>query len=1141
MSDCHEPVVLCFASGFTTLRFGLGTLHAWHAAGLTPPGHISGVSDGAWLAVAMDEMLALRDPNNTPSDREKTYLRHVITLAERLRGEVAEEIPSQADLFVESRWDKGYFRVDRQPDAPPPTLGGRLPEAFTDPATQDRVRTLDAVLDKARNKRVKLVEAATRVPLRVSDFAKIVLARRVTGFFDLIRRFGPFGTVFAWRHLVGAAARVLAAVPASLQALRVLWPLPASPLWTVLRQIGGMATILLLSLATVFSPVALVVGLARLLGVCASWAPVPACDSYTGGALVAFGALCPFLAAHLAVRAIKRASDRPVGPPDPRVAQLLRELVPADLFLERLALELLRFSDKPSTKPMGTVVSTVRAVQTHGKWALERAPADEPRALALARALLPLATPTADGMVHHIDGGRLSTTPLAPLYEGKGPLSEHTDLTGTSGRLFMIFGLPPGPLPEQSAPTNPLDVGILGWRTNRRLDLDLDLRLLWFRSWLVQNVTPDRPYFEPCAIGPSPEDLRRENGATDRERILALMAAGCRRTLEAVVDDPDTWARVSPGPGFPAVGERRCAAKGLPEVCALCDRRLVPRARTSAPPEGPNPFLPPAERLTEAAKDALTAAGEQTEPKPRITFIASGGVFRGVFQIGILGAFWRLGVKPDVCVAGSVGNLMAALAARLAQPDVTDDSARLLDIARMGLGLDKLVAGTESARRLDLQTAARLMSLEASPRHVRDALLGPCANSPGMVVGGVPGDLIDLVKRLLILPHDAAHTLASAALGSDWARAWELVLAGVRDHTLPALQLHRALIGAERLEVQLRKLLAGSELRAVHLDSAQPFAGQSGHRTAIFGSVTCLNDASMRILGSVQVPDPGTGHYDFVKGILAATAFPGAFEPVSDATVRPGVGRTDLLFADGGIVDNLPLIPAIDMLSALQVAEVRASATRNDPQAALLRLRARVEQPHLMIVSTLSRPDVPGVSGKRDAVRASARRTDELLRTAIYEPESFRATHAPGVASDLDAIVSTGMLFIEPPLPDSMIGTFQINASLGFSTRKVAVSIADGCHTTLTTLLGIRHDACPDAPQASVDVHQRAVGLLSEAVAPLARAEATAPKSAPGMCPHFTLHGRPMRCPFAEGGPSTDEREPWAVHQVCSRRVRRSP
>jgi len=49
--------------------------------------------------------------------------------------------------------------------------------------------------------------------------------------------------------------------------------------------------------------------------------------------------------------------------------------------------------------------------------------------------------------------------------------------------------------------------------------------------------------------------------------------------------------------------------------------------------------------------------------RPRIVFLGSGGVFRGSFHAGVVGAMQALRIRPDLVIGASVGALMAARSA----------------------------------------------------------------------------------------------------------------------------------------------------------------------------------------------------------------------------------------------------------------------------------------------------------------------------------------------------------------------------------------------------------------------------------------------------------------------------------------------
>ena len=57
--------------------------------------------------------------------------------------------------------------------------------------------------------------------------------------------------------------------------------------------------------------------------------------------------------------------------------------------------------------------------------------------------------------------------------------------------------------------------------------------------------------------------------------------------------------------------------------------------------------------------------GWQKQKGPAIVFLFSGGVFRGVFQVGFANAVSELGIQPDVVAGASVGTIIGAFTGRV--------------------------------------------------------------------------------------------------------------------------------------------------------------------------------------------------------------------------------------------------------------------------------------------------------------------------------------------------------------------------------------------------------------------------------------------------------------------------------------------
>jgi hypothetical protein len=139
---------------------------------------------------------------------------------------------------------------------------------------------------------------------------------------------------------------------------------------------------------------------------------------------------------------------------------------------------------------------------------------------------------------------------------------------------------------------------------------------------------------------------------------------------------------------------------GLPEVCRAC---RFPEASQSLEVLGsrdPSPLWP--HRDTKTAKvesrEATSSLSEEfqkaddslTVPdEPWITLVLSGGVFRGVFQIGVLSALQQASVQPKLFAGASVGSIMAAMAAKLFT--VKDGTLELQRLAATFIALDRLV------------------------------------------------------------------------------------------------------------------------------------------------------------------------------------------------------------------------------------------------------------------------------------------------------------------------------------------------------------------------------------------------------------------------------------------------------------------
>ena len=164
---------------------------------------------------------------------------------------------------------------------------------------------------------------------------------------------------------------------------------------------------------------------------------------------------------------------------------------------------------------------------------------------------------------------------------------------------------------------------------------------------------------------------------------------------------------------------------------------------------------------------------------------------------------------------------------------------------------------------------------------------------------------------------------------------------------LPALALasffvavYARLVRASMLEVQRQDFM-----RTAHAKGLHPLLIQLRHalRNALIPVTTVAGIHLGNLLGGAVVVEtlfgwPGMGRlaleavlgrdflrydpsYDFIMAGLSSSAFPSVFAPRTESDVVPGRGKSDVYFADGGMFDNLPFMPAIEILREVQCSD----------------------------------------------------------------------------------------------------------------------------------------------------------------------------------------------------------------------------
>ncbi len=631
------------------------------------------------------------------------------------------------------------------------------------------------------------------------------------------------------------------------------------------------------------------------------------------------------------------------------------------------------------------------------------------------------------------------------------------------------------------------------------------------------STAKTRPYtaFPIFADEIAPDkDIELDNYlAPGRDQILKVVASGCRRSLETLyrerlrtlqnADDPvacDVLMRqIAPG----RINFITKESPGLREICAACTCQLAYRPADDSRPKDLVPGEFPHLR------------GD----RPRIVFVASGGVFRGAFHIGVIAAMQVAKIQPDLIVGASVGTLIGgALAAITKLGD--DDGRRLLGrLCLTFLHVDDEIALTRTLKNASKQLGVRTRSVRLSPAQLRGMVRRGTRADAGYAVIGAPPALIDAISTVFLIPHTETGKIASLFVAGHITEAMKMFWSAVSSETLRRLDIETAIMGTSLIETAARTLLG--EGFGIKLDNPQPYHnGTATNPISFFGTTSDLNHRRALVLGRDLST---TASYDFVKAALSSSAFPVVFSPRQEAEVLPGLGRTNVLFADGGMFDNLPFFPAIEILNSVQRQwRQPLGLTARDA------LAQRCSQPDLFIAAALESPADPNsevtnvlqikdraaslkINIKLDSFCNTSKLVDSQVQKLVAVSNGKQLPQ--GLPEFMDDVVSSAVLKIVPTDSEHLNSTFAFCSALGMKQATIAKSIADGCFQTLESLVNSRRR------QGSLE--HRAVSIL-QTEKRIRDIEPIRVKADGKHCPFFTADGQPFECPFALTAESAD-------------------
>jgi predicted acylesterase/phospholipase RssA len=635
------------------------------------------------------------------------------------------------------------------------------------------------------------------------------------------------------------------------------------------------------------------------------------------------------------------------------------------------------------------------------------------------------------------------------------------------------------------------------------------------QAFLRASIFP----IEPEKPGEVNRGILRAGSAAARRRIVAeAVADGCRAALETMIAaDVATQAgergRAKCGDVIAALFERRApqnaftrlpgastqahdAGPGIAEVCehcALCRPaakrdlcQLATRTPARPPAEWPgenpspsplpvlgqDPPLPSADELPpDIPKGRIRRPGlvwpldrasrlkgmrVADKNRPTVSFLFSGGVFRGVYQLGALNALNEAHLQPDIIAGASVGSITAAMIARVFSDENDDGSLvvveanRLLTrrkrIARLSavyLGIDRLVMTDRFAdfiRSVTIRAAHTGFSIRDADRVFRryDApWSGVYSREARRVLAGL--------ERLFYASPFEVKDLVESARRQQMGATTEFLRAYIQEW-LNRLGVSNQVLGAEPLlllieEYVLKGLLPPAESapgnQPVH---DVPFDHFLNAGICFLATVTNLTGGRLEVLGSDQLFN-GANPPLLGQSLLASSAFPGVFRPRWSWEFLPGSATMDR-YIDGGVTDNLPL----DAVTSFLYQAAKAGVIRDRPGV-----------PHLLLATSLE-PRLDRVRTEDEAVMANY--WPRLYQRAGRLAYNLKLDMYAGAQRSLRKIMLTDATRELTPIdleviavkPEWLCGTFAFHPMMGFRQEHQARSIAHGCFTTLLRL-----------------------------------------------------------------------------------------
>ena len=460
---------------------------------------------------------------------------------------------------------------------------------------------------------------------------------------------------------------------------------------------------------------------------------------------------------------------------------------------------------------------------------------------------------------------------------------------------------------------------------------------------------------------------------------------------------------------------------------------------TTSTPAEPVPDWPHELEPSAPQKEVAPAVTPTDESKlnsdeayPSVACLFSGGVFRGVFQMGVLNALSMLEARPKIVAGASVGSITAAMvAAALSRKDPRERSLLVAQLASVYIGIDRIILTDRFADFIRNWTI-RASETKFSLRQM-DQVFRKYDEQRGKIFQRDMRQVLAGLERLFYInPYQVNKIIKAVRVRSGFG-ASELVKTNIQEW-LDRMEVGEEVLGAEPIQLLIEEFVVPSAYDCE--PSAAPF-------DCIDDDLTFLATATNLTKGRLEILPQVHGDTTLTEGLLASSAFPGVFRPRRSWDLHPGTEDMDQ-FIDGGVMDNLPLAPVLDTM--------RAMADREE-----LPLRSR-HGPHLMLSASLE-VDPRGLGRKE--LHSMARYWPELRSRARELKYNTKLDNFDRVTSSMQSIYAGAGVMREPMRvkvlavkPKWLCSTFAFHPMLGFRRKKQIQSIAHGCAATLLAFGG---------------------------------------------------------------------------------------